>query len=77
MPARVVDLRMRVILESEFPVDKALQTKPAGDHHLLVVLFDLQGSWKWLPTNRLKPCDLIMNCKEGGPSKARSRWGKR
>ncbi len=58
MPARVVDLRMRIDLDRKFPVDKALQSKPSGNAHTLVVLFDLVNTWKWIPSNRLKSFDV-------------------
>lgn len=44
MPARVVDLRMRSILK-DFPLDRALSTKPKGDEHTLIIFFDLIHTW--------------------------------
>lgn len=44
MPARVVDLRMRSIL-NDFPLDRALNSKPKGDEHTLVIFFDIGQTW--------------------------------
>lgn len=44
MPARVIDLRMRIHLEN-FPIDRALLKKPDNGDFTLIVLFDFAKTW--------------------------------
>ncbi|KAI1715477.1 PHD-zinc-finger like domain-containing protein [Ditylenchus destructor] len=68
MPARVIDLRMKIHLTHDFPVDKAIANRPTGNTHTLVLLFDLASTWKWVPTNRLQLCDLSIASEVSKPN---------
>lgn len=64
IPARVLDLRMAEydlceLGPKNFPLKKAMDSKPAGSQHALVILFDIANSWRWLPNNRLQLLDVM------------------
>jgi len=49
----------RFDLDPKFPLKKAVDSKPAGNQHTLVILFDIASSWRWLPNNRLQLLDVM------------------